>query len=80
MYKFATGILALHFFNPFPTNAPLLYPLKTSENLGFSDVFRGYRSAALVEIGLKLNYTWLSDATTRDHNEKLTIFQRYSGK
>ena len=40
--------------NPFSTNVPLLYPLKTSENLRFSDVFRGYRSRALVENGL----TW----------------------
>ena len=28
--------------NPFSTNVALLYPLKTSENLWFSDVFRGY--------------------------------------
>ena len=35
--------------NPFSTNVPLLYPLKTSENLSFSDVFRRYRSGALVE-------------------------------
>ena len=27
--------------NPFATNAAFLYPLKTSENLRFSDVFRG---------------------------------------
>ena len=39
-------------FNPFLTNASLLYPLKTSENLRFSDVFRGYRSGTLVENGL----------------------------
>ena len=37
--------------NPFSTNVPLLYPLKT-ENLQFSDVFKGYRSEKLVEIGL----------------------------
>ena len=30
-------------------------PLKTSENLGFSDVFRGYKSQTLVENGLILN-------------------------
>ena len=29
--------------NPFHTNVPFLYPLKTSENLWFFDVFRGYR-------------------------------------
>ena len=38
------------FFNPF-SHVPLLYPLKTSENLRFS-VFRGYRSGTLVENGL----------------------------
>ena len=38
--------------NPFSTNVPLLYPLKTSENFRFSDVFRGYRSGTLVEMGL----------------------------
>ena len=40
-------------FNPFSTNVPLLYPPQTSENLRFSDVFRGYRSGTLVENGLK---------------------------
>ena len=40
-------------FNPFSTNVPLLYLLKTSENFQFSDVFRGYRSGTLVENGLK---------------------------
>ena len=40
-------------FNPFSTNVPLLYPLKTSENIGFLDVFREYRRGKLVE-------NWLS--------------------
>ena len=35
-------------FNPFSTNVPLLYPLKTSENWGFSDAFRGYRGGTFV--------------------------------
>ena len=30
-------------FNPFQANIPFLYPLKRSENLWFSDLFRGYR-------------------------------------
>ena len=30
------------YINPFQANTPFLYPLKTSENLWFSDVFRGY--------------------------------------
>ena len=39
------------YFNLFSTNFPLLYPLKASENLQFSDVFKGYRSGALIENG-----------------------------
>ena len=39
--------------NPFSTNVPLLYPLKT-ENLQFSDVFRWYRNGILVENRLSL--------------------------
>ena len=40
-------------FAPFSTNVSLLHPLKTSQNLRFSDVFRGYRSGKLVENGAK---------------------------
>ena len=40
-------------FNPFSTNGPLLYPLKTSENRRFSNVYRGYRGGTLVENRLK---------------------------
>ena len=39
-------------FNPFSFNVPLLYPLKTSENLRISYIFRGCGSGTLVEIGL----------------------------
>ena len=39
-------------FNPFSTNVPLLYPLKTLEDLWFSDAFKGYRSGTLVQKGL----------------------------
>ena len=38
--------------NPFSSSAPLLYPLKTSENLWFSYVFRRYKSGNLVENAL----------------------------
>ena len=31
------------FVNPFHVTGVILYPLKTSENLWFSDIFRGYR-------------------------------------
>ena len=35
------------FINPFLPNIPILYSLKTSENLWFSDVFRGYKMGTL---------------------------------
>ena len=35
--------------NPFSTDVPLLYPLKTSENQRFSDAFREYESETLVK-------------------------------
>ena len=35
--------LFINSFNPFHATNLFLYPLKTSENLRFSDVFRGYR-------------------------------------
>ena len=49
--KFITLYVQFH-FNLFSTNIPLLYPLKTSENVRFSDFFRGYKSGALVEYEL----------------------------
>ena len=39
----------LNLINPFSTNVLLLYLLKTSENLRFSDVLRRNRSETLVE-------------------------------
>ena len=39
--------------NRFQANVPFLYPLKTSENLQFSDVFRWYRKGTLAWNSLK---------------------------
>ena len=39
--------LRLSFFDPFQANVLFLYPLKTSGNLCFSGVFRGYRKETL---------------------------------
>ena len=39
--------------NPVPANVPFLYLLKTSENLWFFGVFRGYRNGTLLGNGLK---------------------------
>ena len=49
--------------NPFSTNVLLLYPLKTSENLCFSDVFRRYRNGTLVENGLNWTLTFFQFQT-----------------
>ena len=40
-------------FNPFQPNVPFLFPLKTSENLWFSNIFRGYRNGTLALNGLQ---------------------------
>ena len=40
--------------NPYSPNVTFLYPLKTSQNRMFSDVFRGHRNVTLEEYGLKL--------------------------
>ena len=42
-------------FSPFQSSVTFLYPLKTSENQRFSDVFRGYRNVTQDQNGLKLN-------------------------
>ena len=36
-----------NYLNPFQANFLFLYSLKTSKNLRFSDVFRGYREGTL---------------------------------
>ena len=50
----ASNILRImaSFINPFYTADLLWYPLKTSENLWFSDVFRGYQKRSVAWNGL----------------------------
>ena len=57
-------------FNIFSTNVPLLYPLKTSENRKFYNVFKECRIGILVENGL--NNT-SEPKTTRKKNKKETL-------
>ena len=45
-YSPAWGVILLRGINPFLANVLFLYPLKTLENLRFSDVFRGHRNVA----------------------------------
>ena len=49
-------MLLMLIFNP----DPLPYPLKTSENLRFSDDFRGYRTGTLAESGLNADHVFYS--------------------
>ena len=45
----------IKYINTYSPNVTFLYPLKTSENIRFSDVFRGYRNVTLGEYGLRNN-------------------------
>ena len=58
----------INVINPFLTNVPLLYPLKTSENSRFSAIFRGYRSGTLVENGLiyELKFNFKKNSVTNN--------------
>ena len=65
--------------NPFHANVPFLYPLKTSENKMFSDVFRGCRNGALVWKGLINFITVASLYTPWKHQKSYTfsdVFKR----
>ena len=46
------------YFNPFLANVPILYPLKTPQNQGFSGVFRGYKMGTLARNGSKIIGSW----------------------
>ena len=45
-------LLIKSLINPYSPSVTFRYPQKTSENLRFSDVFRGYRNVTLGEYGL----------------------------
>ena len=47
------SVHSFFYFNPFNTNIPFLYPLKSSENVILSDIFRGYSSVKWVNV---MNY------------------------
>ena len=50
--------IGLLIINPFSPNVTFLCPLETSENLGFSGVFGGYRYVTLGEYGLNRHFFW----------------------
>ena len=45
----------LFYINPFPGTGLILYPLKTSEDQRFSDIFRRYRKKPVAYNGLNRN-------------------------
>ena len=53
------GNIGKKWVNPISANALFLYPLKTSENLRFSDVFKGYRNVVLAWKGLMGEFSML---------------------
>ena len=65
------------FLKTFYINVPFLYPLKTSENLRFCDVFRGYRNGTLAQKGLILTVPQqLFIINNRLHNIQSHIFSK----
>ena len=50
-------------FNPLMSSVTFLYPLKTSENLRFSDVFKGYKNVTLDINGLIRSHFVKCDVT-----------------
>ena len=59
MHLLGKSTTILKELRPFSTNVPFLYPLKSSENFRFIDVFREYRSEAMVENELNKVYARL---------------------
>ena len=54
-------------FNPFLTNVPISYPLKTPENFWFSGIFRGYQMGTLTRNELSSSFAQVleSEITTQ---------------
>ena len=52
MTQLLQSLIFFMWLNPFHINFPFLYPLKTSENVWFSGVLRGYRNETLAWNGL----------------------------
>ena len=53
-------------FNPFPVTSLFLYPLETSKNQKFSDVFRGYRKRPVAWKGLRMYLNKSLDTCSND--------------
>ena len=65
----------------FSSNVLFLFPLKTSENVWFSDVFRGYRNETLGENRLRLTlkrYALISTNTEKISKIEKVVFSEDS--
>ena len=58
LFVFHFGFNLVFLINPFQGNVPFLYPLQTSKNQRFSDVFRRYRKGTLAWRWLSRFCTW----------------------
>ena len=77
------------FPNPFNTNDLFWYPLKTSKNLWFSDVFRGYRKRSvtwnvltyyfLTRLKVSSNFIYYKTAFWKPVRNELNLFAKSMG-
>ena len=66
----------MNVFNPFHANLPVIYPLEKSENLWFSDIFRGYRNRKSVWSGLRLKFwQYLTNCVKMYWRASIYLFQ-----
>ena len=61
--------------NPYYFIVPFLYPLKMSEKLGFSDIFRGYRNGTFDLYGLKGILYTSNNIDCKNQNQCHYIYQ-----
>ena len=77
MGQTGNGKLFPTFLNPFYITRIFIYPLKTSENQRFSDVFRRYRNRPAVSNGLKRVNTCSKPTLETIKHSPLTFHQRF---
>ena len=79
IFLYFNHYIQIFYISSFHANAPFLYPLKTSENIWFSDVFREYRNETLAWNGLiqKAFSGWYRKIFTETFGEKLKTFYKY---
>ena len=63
-------------FNPFYATGLFLYPLKASENLWFSDVFKKYRKRPVAWNGLRPIFPWYRNRSVHLHMNQFIGFYK----